>query len=83
MTGVKELFFDWLGREHPELRPIYADLYARGSRVPGPYLTTVRARVNQALRRHHLPVPDTDTSDKFALLGKRAPAAESTEPTLF
>jgi DNA repair photolyase len=82
MAGVKELFFDWLRQVRPDLLSPYADLYAHGSRTPRAYRGLVRARVNQSLRRHGLPIPDHDTSDKFALLGKRRPA-EPTEPTLF
>ena len=84
MRGVKELFFAWLGREHPELVGTYAELYAEGSRTPRGYRDVVRARVNQALRRHGLPIPDHGTSDKFAMLGKRAPATPPPQaPTLF
>ncbi|BCY08822.1 radical SAM protein [Actinoplanes sp. L3-i22] len=84
MRGVKELFFTWLHHEHPNLVPAYADLYAAGSRIPRAHQDLIRARVNQALRRHGLPLPDHDTSDRFALLGKRTPAAtDPPAPTLF
>ncbi|WP_436535892.1 Rv2578c family radical SAM protein [Actinoplanes sp. HUAS TT8] len=83
MRGVKELFFTWLRRAHPELVDTYAELYSQGSRTPRAYRDLVRARANQALRRHGLPVPDTSTEDKFALLGKRAPATRPEAPTLF
>jgi DNA repair photolyase len=85
MRGVKELFFTWLRREHPELVATYADLYANGSRTPRAYRDLVQARVNQSLRKYGLPTPDTATEDKFALLGKRSPAPKppAAEPTLF
>ncbi|MBU2667826.1 Rv2578c family radical SAM protein [Actinoplanes bogorensis] len=83
MRGVKELFLTWLRRQHPELLSPYGDLYAHGSETPRPYRDLVRARVNQALRNHGLPVPDASTEDKFALLGKRAPTVSPPAPTLF
>jgi DNA repair photolyase len=83
MRGVKDLFFSWLQREYPDLLPVYADLYAESSRTPAAYRDVVRGRVHQALRRHGLPVPDTATSDRFALLGRRRVAAPPAEPTLF
>ncbi|WP_436535998.1 radical SAM protein [Actinoplanes sp. HUAS TT8] len=83
MSGVKELFFGWLRQAHPELVPTYADLYAHGSEVPRPYRDVVRARVNQALRRHGLPIPGTGTEDKFALLGNRSAPPPPLEQTLF
>ena len=84
MRGVKDLFFTWLRQEHPELQTKYADLYADGSRTPRSYRDLVRTRVNHSLRRHGLPIPDTGTSDRFALFGKRTTTpAESGPPTLF
>jgi DNA repair photolyase len=83
MRGVKDLFFAWLRRQHPELLSTYADLYAHGSRTPRHYRDLVRARVNQALQRHRLPIPDDTTSDEFALLGRRSTVTEPTAPTLF
>lgn len=82
MRGVKELFLTWLRHEHPELLDTYADLYAHGSEAPRAYRDPVRARVDRALRKHGLPVPDAGTEDRFALLGKRAPAPRA-EQTLF
>jgi hypothetical protein len=70
-------------RQHPELLSTYADLYAHGSRTPRHYRDLVRARVNQALQRHGLPIPDDTTSDKFALLGRGSTVTEPTAPTLF
>jgi DNA repair photolyase len=83
MRGVKDLFFTWMSREHPGLLPTYADLYAHGSRTPRSYRDLVQARVNRALRKHGLPIPDPSTSDKFALLGKRPAAPRPTDQTLF
>ncbi|MBM0240576.1 radical SAM protein, partial [Micromonospora sp. ATA32] len=58
MRGVKDLFFAWLRRQHPELLSTYAGLYAHGSRTPRHYRNLVRARANQALQRHGLPIPE-------------------------
>jgi DNA repair photolyase len=83
--GVKDLYFAWLRREHPDLVPRYSEMFAHGSRSPQPYRDAVLDRVHQALRRHRLPVPDESTSDKFALHGKRGrtrPPEPGTE-TLF
>ncbi|MGC1211568.1 MAG: hypothetical protein WA890_09945 [Micromonospora sp.] len=81
--GVKDLFFAWLRRQHPELLSTYADLYAHGWRTPRHYRDLVWALVDQALQRHGLPIPDDTTSDNFALLGRRFSVIEPTAPTLF
>ncbi|TQS44130.1 radical SAM protein [Cryptosporangium phraense] len=83
IRGVKELFLSWLARTHPDLVGTYEELYARGSRTPPAYRELVRARVERALRRHGLPVPDESTEDKFALLGKRAAPPPPAQSTLF
>ncbi|MER7282114.1 radical SAM protein [Dactylosporangium sp. NPDC000244] len=83
IRGVKELFFTWLRRWYPEQVPAYAELYDSGSRLPRAYRDAVRARVDRALRRHGLPIPDDTTEDKFALLGKRRPEPGPSQPTLF
>ena len=84
-TGVKDLYFAWLRREHPDLVPIYSEMFARGSRSPEPYREMVIDRVHRALRKHGLPIPDESTSDKFALHGKRGRPKRSAPPgaTLF
>ncbi|XVV14928.1 SPL family radical SAM protein [Actinoplanes sp. CA-131856] len=82
-SGVKELFFFWLRREHPGLLDRYGELYAQGAETPRHYRDLVRARVHRSLRRHGLPVPDAATSDRFALRGRRSPTIRPTEPTLF
>jgi DNA repair photolyase len=83
MRGVKDLFLRWLRREHPELLNTYAGLYSHGSEAPGAYRDLVKARVNRALTKYSLPVPDANTEDKFALLGKRTSPAAPAAPTLF
>ncbi|MET0977056.1 MAG: Rv2578c family radical SAM protein [Leifsonia sp.] len=51
--GVKEWFFLWLGREHPELLPTYRSLY-RGTYAPKEYRTWLAERVAPLVRKHGL-----------------------------
>jgi DNA repair photolyase len=81
--GVKPLFLAWLRREHPELLPSYAELYASGSNAPEAYREALRVRVHAALSRHGVPVPTTHTRDRFALDGHRGRPRPPAEPTLF
>jgi DNA repair photolyase len=81
-SGVKQLFFAWLQREHPELLERYTALYRDGSHLPPEHQRRITADVTAALVRHGLPVPTAQTEDKFALHGRRD-AGPATEPTLF
>lgn len=83
MRGVKDLFFVWLRRQHPELLRTYADLYAHGPRTPRPYRDLVPARANRRCSATGLPIPDATSSDKFTLVGRRSSVTEPTAPTLF
>ncbi|WP_091343862.1 hypothetical protein [Micromonospora rhizosphaerae] len=56
MRGVEDLFLAWLRRQDPELLSTSADPYPHGSRTPRHYRDLVRARMNQALQRHRLPI---------------------------
>jgi DNA repair photolyase len=52
--GVKEWYFSWLERDHPELLPRYRELYARGSYAPTEYRKWLGARIHPLLRAHGL-----------------------------
>ncbi|MFG2059308.1 hypothetical protein ACGFI9_35385 [Micromonospora sp. NPDC048930] len=54
-----------------------------GSRTARHYRDLVLVRVDQALQRHGLPIPDDRTSDKFSLLGRRSAVTDTTAPPLF
>ncbi|KQX05651.1 MULTISPECIES: intein-containing Rv2578c family radical SAM protein [unclassified Leifsonia] len=51
--GVKEWYFLWLGREHPELLPKYRAMY-RGTYAPKEYRTWLAERVAPLVRKHGL-----------------------------
>ncbi len=53
-AGVKEWFFEWLGREHPELVGTYRDFYARSAYAPAEYREWLGERMRPLLRRHGL-----------------------------
>lgn len=52
--GVKEWFYLWLGREHPELLPQYRQLYGRGTYAPQEYRTWLAARIKPLIRAQGL-----------------------------
>jgi DNA repair photolyase len=52
--GVKEWYFSWLERDHPELLPRYRELYARGSYAPTEYRKWLGARIQPLMRAHGL-----------------------------
>ncbi|MBN9605206.1 MAG: Rv2578c family radical SAM protein [Actinomycetales bacterium] len=64
--GAKEWFFDWLGRERPELVPRYRQLYAESAYAPGEYRRALAARIRPLLRRHGLDRPAVDPSTGIA-----------------
>lgn len=49
--GVKQWFFEWLGREYPELVPRYRGLY-RGAYAPPEYRRWLAARIRPLLRSY-------------------------------
>ncbi|MDR6973132.1 Rv2578c family radical SAM protein [Leifsonia shinshuensis] len=52
--GVKEWFYLWLGREHPELLPRYRQMYGRGTYAPQEYRKWLAARIKPLIRSHGL-----------------------------
>ena len=52
--GVKEWFYLWLGREHPELLPRYRQLYGRGTYTPSEYRRELAGRIAPLIRAHGL-----------------------------
>jgi DNA repair photolyase len=52
--GAREWFLAWLALEHPQLMPLYRELYGGGSYVRRAYAEDLRSRVRPKLRRHGL-----------------------------
>lgn len=52
--GVKEWYYLWLGREHPELLPKYRSMYGRGTYAPKEYRSWLAARIKPLIRAHGL-----------------------------
>jgi DNA repair photolyase len=52
--GVKEWYYLWLGREHPELLPRYRQMYGRGTYAPKEYRQWLAARMKPLIRAHGL-----------------------------
>ncbi len=52
--GVKQWYFAWLSREHPELVAPYARIYAKGTYAPKEYRDWLAARIKPLVRKHGL-----------------------------
>lgn len=52
--GVKEWYYLWLSREHPELLPHYRSMYGRGTYAPAEYRKWLAARIKPLIRAHGL-----------------------------
>ena len=52
--GAREWFFEWLGREHPELLPRYRRMYANSPYASKEYRTWLRARIDPLIDRYGL-----------------------------
>ncbi|WP_313419835.1 Rv2578c family radical SAM protein [Brevibacterium casei] len=52
--GAREWFFEWLGREHPELLPRYRRMYASSAYASKEYRTWLRARIDPLIDRYGL-----------------------------
>ena len=52
--GVKEWFYLWLEREHPELLPQYRRMYGRGTYAPQEYRRWLAGRIKPLIRAHGL-----------------------------
>ncbi|WP_410641557.1 radical SAM protein [Amycolatopsis sp. lyj-346] len=83
-SGVKDVFFAWLRRAHPELVADYTTLYSSGSETLRPYRHEIGARLRPLIAKYGFPDPDETIEDKFALNGRRGlPPEEPAQPTLF
>lgn len=51
---AKEVFLPWVEAEFPELAPKYRQLYSREAYLKGPYVDTLKARVERVRARHGL-----------------------------
>jgi DNA repair photolyase len=50
--GAREWYHRWLAREHPDLVPVYRDLYGSGSYAQAAYRRRISATVAMLARRH-------------------------------
>ena len=74
--GAREWYLAWLAREHPDLMPRYAALYARGSNADRSYRSWLARRVGPLVRRHGL-----DRRNGASSAGHRPdPTSESRRP---
>jgi DNA repair photolyase len=55
-AGTREWFAGWLARQHPELVPVYRDLYGNRRNADRGYRSWLSARVGALVRRHGLDV---------------------------
>jgi DNA repair photolyase len=74
-------FMAWLTRSHPELVPVYRELYRRGAYLPSEYKKTLHDRVAPLVARHGL-APDR-RSFRAAADRRVTAGAEVLQPTLF
>jgi DNA repair photolyase len=59
-AGVKEWFFLWLEREHPELVGQYTRMYGKGAYAPREYRAWLAAKIKPLIRAHGLERGETD-----------------------
>jgi DNA repair photolyase len=52
--GVKEWYYLWLEREHPQLLPVYRRMYGRGAQAPKAYRQWLAAKIKPLIRAHGL-----------------------------
>jgi DNA repair photolyase len=52
--GTKEWFAKWLAADHPDLVPLYRDIYGKGSYASKGYRARLSERVSRLLREHGL-----------------------------
>ncbi|MFF1573978.1 Rv2578c family radical SAM protein [Leifsonia sp. NPDC058292] len=52
--GVKEWYYLWLEREHPQLVPIYRKMYGGGAHAPKGYRQWLAAKIKPLIRAHNL-----------------------------
>ena len=69
--GAREWFFEWLGREHPELLPRYRRMYASSAYASKEYRTWLRARIDPLIDRYDLRGKRDDDYGKRGVLGTR------------
>lgn len=84
-TGVKEWYFEWLERAHPELLPRYREIYATSAYAPKGYRQWLAAKITPLIRAHGLergredPVTGGVRSHALARQGARV-ALDATAP---
>jgi DNA repair photolyase len=82
-THVKPWFFEWLGREHPNLLPAYRRLYpGAAARAPKDYRMQLASRVKPLIRRYGLDARLSERAPFAKDLAAAAPGPPGA-PTLF
>lgn len=83
-SGVKEWFFLWLEREHPELVGQYTRMYGKGAYAPREYRAWLAAKIKPLIRAHGLergePDPGTGGVRSSAIGGFRSKTSEDGGP---
>jgi DNA repair photolyase len=77
-AGVKQWYFSWLEREHPELLPKYRAMYSSGAYAPKEYRTWLAARIRPLVRAHGLERARADPASG----GVRSRATRATSESL-
>lgn len=75
--GAREWFFEWLGREHPELLPRYRRMYANSPYASKEYRTWLRARIDPLIDRYGLRGSRDEDYGKRRALGTRGDRSAS------
>lgn len=75
--GAREWFFEWLGREHPELLPRYRRMYANSPYASKEYRTWLRARIDPLIDRYGLRGSRDEDYGKRGALGTRGDRSAS------
>lgn len=74
--GAREWFLGWLGREHPELVPRYAELYGRGAYARKDYQARITGQVRELAERFGVGGRPARRDPGPAPAAGRRPAAE-------
>ena len=82
-AGVREVFMDWLEKEHPELGARYGELYARGAYLPAAERTRLAELVRPSGRSGSASPPRFERPLELATRERRAPARAEAQPRLF
>jgi len=79
--GTKEWFMENLGRDRPELVPVYQRLYGRGAYLGSGYTSMLKERVQVVRARHRLDGVDDDHAAHRFTATTRPPAVATLQQT--